>query len=194
MELNKPGYSWLNTGFDQTDEHPVCNVNWNDAVMFCEWLSRKEGTTYRLPTEAEREYACRAGTKTTFHSGDNPEELTKYGNILDEAIHFLAPGAKVTQSRDGYVFTAPVGQFLPNDFGLYDMHGNVREWCSDWFDEKYYEVSPPSDPQGPQTGMSRVCSGGGFLSPLDTCRSSCRSKTAPKFRSCSTEFRVVRVR
>ena len=76
-------YSWRNAGFEQTDEHPVVNVSWNDAVAFCKWLSRKEGKTYRLPTEAEWEYACRAGTTTRYYSGDDPETLAKVGNVAD---------------------------------------------------------------------------------------------------------------
>ena len=78
-------YSWRNTGFEQTDEHPVVNVSWNDAVAFCKWLSRKEGKTYRLPTEAEWEYACRAGTTTRYYSGDDPETLAEVGNVGDAA-------------------------------------------------------------------------------------------------------------
>ena len=79
-------YSWRNAGFGQTDEHPVVNVSWNDAVAFCKWLSKKEGKTYRLPTEAEWEYACRAGTTTRYYSGDDPETLVKVGNVADAAL------------------------------------------------------------------------------------------------------------
>ncbi len=78
-------YSWRNAGFEQTDEHPVVNVSWNDAVEYCKWLSKKEGKTYRLPTEAEWEYACRAGTTTRYYSGDDPETLAKVGNVADAA-------------------------------------------------------------------------------------------------------------
>lgn len=82
-EGRKPEYTWRNPGWEQTDDHPVVNVTWNDAVAFCEWLSRKEGATYRLPTEAEWEYACRAGTTTRFWSGDDPETLAAAGNVRD---------------------------------------------------------------------------------------------------------------
>ena len=84
-------YSWRNAGFEQTDEHPVVNVSWNDAVAFCKWLSRKEGKTYRLPTEAEWEYACRAGTTTRYYSGDDPETLAKVGNVADAAAKAKFP-------------------------------------------------------------------------------------------------------
>ncbi len=119
-------YSWRNTGFQQTDEHAVVCVSWNDAVAFCKWLSKKEDKTYRLPTEAEWEYACRAGTTTRYHSGDDPESLAKVANVGDAAFKAKVPDEKYTiKANDGYVFTAPAGQFNPNAFGLYDMHGNA---------------------------------------------------------------------
>ncbi|MGO8744969.1 MAG: formylglycine-generating enzyme family protein [Thermoguttaceae bacterium] len=103
-------YSWRNAGFEQTDEHPVVNVSWNDAVAFCAWLSRKEGKTYRLPTEAEWEYACRAGTTTRYYSGDDPETSAKIGNVADAVIKAKFPDWKhMIKASDGYVFTGPVG-------------------------------------------------------------------------------------
>jgi formylglycine-generating enzyme required for sulfatase activity len=135
-------YSWRNTGFDQTDEHPVVNVSWNDAVAFCKWLSKKENKTYRLPTEAEWEYACRAGTTTRYYSGDDPETLAKVANVADAAFKAKYPGEKYTiKASDGYVFASPVGSFKPNAFGLYDMHGNAWQWCSDWYGAEYYATS-----------------------------------------------------
>ena len=124
MELDKKKfdfnekYSWQNAGFEQTDEHPVVNVSWNDAVAFCKWLSQKEGKTYRLPTEAEWEYACRAGTTTRYYSGDDPETLAKVGNVADAAYKAKFPDWKFTiKASDGYVFTSPVGKFKPNASG-----------------------------------------------------------------------------
>ena len=144
-------YSWRNTGFEQTDEHPVVNVSWNDAVAFCKWLSKKEGKTYRLPTEAEWEYACRAGTTTRYYSGDDPETLAKVGNVADAALKAKFPDWKYTiKASDGYVFTAPVGKFKPNAFGLYDMHGNAWQWCADWYGEEYYCASRPQTTQPAQ--------------------------------------------
>ena len=125
-------YSWRNLGFQQTDEHPVVCISWNDAVAFCKWLSRKEGKTYQLPTEAQWEYACRAETKTRYYCGDDPETLAKVGNVADAALKAKFPEWPYTlKSSDGYAFTAPVGQFRANAFGLYDMHGNAWEWCLD---------------------------------------------------------------
>jgi sulfatase modifying factor 1 len=161
----EPKYTWRNPGFAQTDEHPVVNVSWNDAVAFCKWLRQKEGQTYRLPTEAEWEYACRAGTTTWYSCGDDPEMLATVGNVADatakeklsklQALSYIA-------ARDGYVFTAPVGRFQPNDFGLYDMHGNVWEYCADRYAAWYYAVSPADDPSGASVGAGRVFRGGGW--------------------------------
>ncbi len=91
FEFNEK-YSWRNAGFEQTDEHPVVNVSWNDVVAFCKWLSGKEDKTYRLPTEAEWEYACRARTTTRYSSGDDPETLAKVGNVADAAAQGAIPG------------------------------------------------------------------------------------------------------
>ena len=143
-----PRYTWRAPGFRQEDDHPVVNVSWNDAVAFCEWLSKQEGQTYRLPTEAEWEYACRAGRSTLYSSGDDPELLATVGNTADETAREKYPDWTDTiKARDGFVYTAPVGRFHPNAFGLYDMHGNVWEWCADWYDPEYYSKAPAADPR-----------------------------------------------
>jgi formylglycine-generating enzyme required for sulfatase activity len=145
-------YTWRNLGFEQTDEHPVGLISWDDAVAFCQWLSKNEGAEHRLPTEAEWEYACRAGTSTRFFSGDDPESLVSVANVADgtarekKASH---PKATPIAAFDGFGFTAPVGRFQPNAFGLYDMHGNMAEWCYDLYDAEYYRYSPNQDPPGP---------------------------------------------
>ena len=187
-------YSWRNAGFEQTDEHPVVNVSWNDAVAFCKWLSRKEGKTYRLPTEAEWEYACRAGTTTRYYSGDDPETLAKVGNVADAAAKAKFPDWKYTiKASDGYVFTAPVGKFKPNAFGLYDMHGNAWQWCADWYGAEYYAASPADDPTGPDSGDDRVLRGGSWFDGPDVSRSASRFGITPddRFDFC-TGFRVAR--
>src|SRR5262249_28038500 len=128
FEGRKPQYTWKHTGWAITDEHPVVNVTWNDAKAFCAWLSKREGKTYGLPSEAQWEYAAGAGTKTAFHSGDDPETLASVGNVADATARSKFPDWKWTiKARDGYAFSAPVGQLRKNDFGLFDMHGNVWE-------------------------------------------------------------------
>jgi sulfatase modifying factor 1 len=186
-------YSWQNAGFEQTDEHPVVNVSWNDAVAFCKWLSRKEGKTYRLPTEAEWEYACRGGATTRHYSGDDPETLAKVGNVADATFKAKFPNRKYTiKASDGYVFTAPVGKFTPNAFGLYGMHGNAWQWCADWYGLEYYAKSLANDPSGPDSGHNRVLRGGSWYSRPDFTRSAERDGDSPNFRLFSAGFRVVR--
>ena len=186
-------YSWRNAGFEQTDEHPVVNVSWNDAVAFCKWLSKKEGKTYRLPTEAEWEYACRAGTTTRYSSGDDPETLAQVGNVADATTKEKFPDWKYTiKANDGYVFTAPVGKFKPNAFGLYDMHGNAWQWCADWYGAEYYVASPADDPIGPDFGHVRVLRGGSWLGRPDRTRSAGRDWGAPDDRFNFSGFRVAR--
>jgi formylglycine-generating enzyme required for sulfatase activity len=189
----KPEYTWRNPGFPQTDEHPVVNVSWNDAVAFCEWLSRKEGKTYRLPTEGQWEYACRAGTMMRYYSGDDSETLAQVGNVADATAKAKFPSWKTIEAKDGYVFTAPVGQFRPNAFGLYDMHGNAWQWCQDWYRGDYYAVSPTDDPKGPDSGSNRVLRGGGWFSIARLCRAAGRIHYEPGHRDDNLGFRVCRV-
>ena len=186
-------YSWRNAGFQQTDEHPVVCISWNDAVAFCQWLSRKEGKTYQLPTEAQWEYACRAGTKTRYYCGDDPESLANVGNVADAALKAKSPGWPYTlKSSDGYAFTSPIGQFQPNAFGLYDMHGNAWEWCLDRFGEEYYAKSPVDAPMGPDTGSLRVLRGGSWGFPALNARSAFRIGYSPGFGAFGAGFRVAR--
>jgi formylglycine-generating enzyme required for sulfatase activity len=186
-------YSWRDPGFPQRDDHPVVNITWADAVAFCRWLSRKEGRTYRLPTEAEWEYACRAGSTTRYSFGDDPELLPKYANTYDasSAREFPEWAMWAVKGDDGYPFTAPVGSFLPNAFGLYDMHGNAWEWCSDWYGEDYYTRSPVEDPQGPETGTRRARRGGGWHVWPMYCQSWYRNYNTPQSRYLNLGLRVV---
>jgi formylglycine-generating enzyme required for sulfatase activity len=188
-----PEFNWRNTGFPQTDEHPVVIVSWNDAVAFCQWLSRKEGKTYRLPTEAEWEYACRAGTTTRYSSGDDPETLVQVANVADATFaEKFSDSSYHIRARDGYLFTAPVGQFRPNAFGLYDMHGNASQWCADRYGANYYAASPVADPAGPDSGNVRVIRGGSWgVWPVGA-RSADRKRDAPDDRMAGMGFRVAR--
>jgi formylglycine-generating enzyme required for sulfatase activity len=196
-------------GWRVEQDHPVGYVSWNDAVAFCDWLSRKEGKKYRLPTEAEWEYACRAGTSSRYHCGNDPERLIGFANTSDAARAALFPGKTIDvfdesgeqtgeripyphlSGHDGYAWTAPVGSFRPNHFGLYDMHGNSWEWCSDWFGEDYYRESPLEDPQGPAAGTVRVSRGGAFDNSPFTLRCARRDGGTPDSRDSHDGFRVV---
>jgi formylglycine-generating enzyme required for sulfatase activity len=173
--------SWRNAGFPQTDEHPAVCLSWKDAAAFCEWLSKKEGKRYRLPTEAEWEYACRAGTTTRYYSGDGPETLAKVANVADAAFRAEFPNANGCTGKisDGFAFTSPVGLFKPNGFGLYDMSGNAFEFCADWYDKNYYRVSSVDDPKGPDAGDGRVIRGGGWSSCPAYATSALRASFAP---------------
>jgi formylglycine-generating enzyme required for sulfatase activity len=133
------------------DQQPVVRVSWRDAARFCKWLSRREGRRYRLPTEAEWEYACRAGTDTAYWWGDEPDVTGTVANVSDRNYYKIYPNSKnpVMDMDDGYMYSAPVGSYRPNPFGLYDMVGNAAEWCQDRWARLYYERSPAVDPQGP---------------------------------------------
>jgi formylglycine-generating enzyme required for sulfatase activity len=191
-----PRFTWLNPGFEQTDEHPVVNVSWNDAVAFCQWLSAREkteGRTYRLPTEAEWEYACRAGTNALFVISDDPEDLVRIANVADASAKQKFPHWNCVKGNDGFVYTAPVGSFAPNSWGLCDMIGNVWEWCADWYDDKYYASSPAADPPGAAEASYRVLRGGGWNSDARFCRPADRSGDAPESWGSCLGFRVAAV-
>jgi sulfatase modifying factor 1 len=190
----KEAYCWRNVGYPwQTDEHPVVNVSWNDAIAFCEWLSRKERQTYRLPTEAEWEYACRAGTTTRYWCGDDAEGLARVANVSDATAKAKYPRLDYTiNGTDGYVFTAPVGSFRANAFGLHDMHGNAWQWCADWYGGEYYSVSSADDPVGPKSGECRVLRGGSWSDSPDMMRSAQRNWGEPDRRNINAGFRVAR--
>ena len=168
----KADSTWRNPGFPQTDEHPVVEVSWNDAVAFCKWLSNQEGKKYRLPTEAEWEYACRAGTTTAYFFGDNSAELAEFAHHTHDS-------------------TAPVGTLRPNPFGLYDIIGNSWQWCADWYGADYYKKSPADDPPGPPTGAVRVERGGSWRSGPARCRSAVRDFFGPGHHGYRIGFRVV---
>ena len=187
-----PKYTWRDTGWLQTDAHPVVNTSWNDAMAFCDWLSRKEGKEYRLPTEAEWEYACRAGTTTLYYHGDDPQGVTQVGNVRDaSAERRLHKSWSPHTPDDGHLFTAPVGGFRPNGFGLYDMLGNACEWCADWYADNYYEASPADDPTGPIAGARHVFRGAFWGEPPDYCWSAFRPMLPPGARHESLGFRIV---
>ena len=194
FEGRRPLYSWLNPGYPQTDDFPVVNVTWNDAVAMARWLSEKEGVHYRLPTEAEWEYACRAGTRTRFASGDSPESLTAVADVFDaDAAPFWPRWHDFAlKSHDGFAFAAPVASRAPNAFGLYDMHGNVWEWVADWYGKDTYSQSPENDPQGPEIGETRVRRGGSWHTWSFYARAAFRNWNTPDTRYTLLGFRLLR--
>ena len=197
-----------------TDQFPVENISWLDAVRFCNKLSEKDGfpayykledvtnapnpsqkwaitktgsNGYRLPTEAEWEYACRAGSSTPFHFG--VEQLITSGNMRAPMV---AAGYGATPKWPEVGRTTKVETYPPNDWGLFDMHGNVGEWCEDWYEKQYFTDSGTEDPQGPPLGIHRVIRGGSGLLPGANCRSAARGYHIPHEEKYFTGFRVVR--
>ena len=193
FEGRDPRYSWRNPGFVQDDNHPVLNVTWNDAQAMAQWLSKTEGKTYRLPTEAEWEYAARAGSRTRYHHGDDPQGLTKVANSFDlsSKVNWPRYAVHALTGDDGYAFTAPVASFAPNAFGLYDMHGNAWEWTNDLYDENYYAHSPLDDPQGPKEGDVYVRRGGSWQTWALYLRSSYRNWNSPQTRYTLVGMRLL---
>jgi len=185
-EVTQAEYQWVmgtNPSEFKADggQLPVEQVSWNDAQEFCRKLSalpeeRQAGVVYRLPTEAEWEYACRAGT-TSRYAFDEPEE-----SLVNYAWYKTNSDSK----------THPVGTLKPNAWGLYDMHGNVWEWCQDWYDAEYYGTSPIDDPRGPAEGSDRVNRGGSWYYDASHCRSAYRSRLGPGYRRDFRGFRLVR--
>ena len=192
---NGPQYSWRNPGFPQTDDHPVVNVNCADAEAFCRWLSEREKATYRLPSEAEWEYACRAGTQTRYSNGNDPVAVTKVGNIGDQSAAKMFPhwAKQSVASDDSFVFTAPVGSFPPNAWGLCDLHGNVWEWCRDTAFRKYPKSGETVvDPVHTVADPYRVVRGGCWTKWTTHCRSAKRYRNPADKPSLNVGFRVVR--
>jgi len=165
---------WRNPGFQQTNAHPVVNVSWHEAEDYCEWLSQSEGSKYRLPTETDWEYACRAGSAIPSQNHRHPEMLREIAWFKDN-------------SRKTY----PVGKKRANDWGLFDMFGNVWEWCSDYWSDLSH-ATRCIDPLSPLTGVNKILRGGAFSCVAAVCRASYRYAIVPETTSNQIGFRVIR--
>jgi sulfatase modifying factor 1 len=159
------------------NDYAASCISWTDATEFCRKLGSQEGRTYRLPTEAEWEYACRAGTKTAFSYGSDATKMTEYGWIGSNSFDI------------GQRYAHRVAQKKPNPFGLHDMHGNNWEWCSDWYSEPTSETT--IEPGGPATGQKRVIRGGSWHGLAKLCRSASRFKRGPTSQLNDLGFRVA---
>ncbi len=199
-----PGASWRfpegpqKEGVKSRAKHPVVHIAWYDAQEYCKWLTRKTGIKHRLPTEAEWEYAARGGLKGKEYAWGDEQEPE--GQMMANIWQGRFP--KENTKKDGYYTTAPVGKFPPNGYGLFDVGGNVWEWCSDWYMPNYYRNSPVSNPKGPNESYDpnepgqwkRVQRSGSFLCTDLYCgafRPSRRMKTTPDTGMSHAGFRVV---
>ena len=184
------GKHWRNPGFSQTDDHPVVCVSWSDAMAYVDWLSKQTGKTYRLPTEAEWEYAARAGTTTARYWGDDPDKGCAFANGADQTAKAQFEWTTIMECQDGYVYTAPVGRFRPNAWGLYDLLGNVWEWTCSGYD-KDYGGSEQRCLSKSATGPCVLRGGSWFLAPRWV-RGAARDRNHPRLRLTDRGFRLAR--
>lgn len=174
------------------DSQPVANVSWEEAVAFARWLSEKSGQAYRLPTEAEWEYAARAGTTLSRYWGNDPDASCKYANVADLTAKKQRPKWTTFPCDDHHVVSAPVGSFMANGYGLHDMLGNVWEWCEDVYNSEAYTKLPKDNPVYQGAGEYRVMRGGGWSNGPLGIRSSHRVGLSPDFGHHALGFRLVK--
>ena len=187
LEVTRPQWTavmgttpWKGRKCDRPEAGDVANhVSWELADKFCKALAKKTGRKVSLPTEAQWEYACRAGTESAFSFGDDDSRMGLYAWYA----------ANTLVADDPHPHTA--GRKPPNRWGLYDMHGNASEWCRDWYDAKFYEKAPAIDPENTDKAQQRVLRGGQWDQYPDACRSAFRAKDIPTARKCGYGFRVV---
>lgn len=180
--------SWRSPWHAQGEDHPVVCVTWNDAAAFCAWLAEKEGRPYRLPTEAEWEYACRAGRPGPYGILGAP--AVGQGNF-NTVSNSAQAGGWAQSPSDGFDSPSPAASFLPNRLGLFDMHGNAWEWCADWYEAGSYRRSASVDPTGPSQGSERVMRGGSWRFRESYARSANRAGMAADWCSDDVGFRVA---
>ena len=186
-EVTKPQYEavtgttpWEGNHYAGRFPHAAASdISWEQAQEFCRALGEQVGRTVRLPTEAEWEYACRAGSTTVYHFGNDPAQLGNYAWYKDNA------------ADEGRFYAHAVAQKKPNQWALYDMHGNVFEWCSDWYGSDYYKHSPVEDPHGPLDGTYRVIRGGSWIFEARYCASAKRDRHHPAYGHGTGGLRIV---
>jgi len=177
---------------DNRDDHPVACISWSDAAAYAQWASTKSGKRYRLPTEAEWEYAARGGTQDRNYWGNDKDNACTFANVAD--LTKLPNGSQWNDKHecsDGFAFASPVGRFRANSFDLHDMMGNVWEWCQDWYGDKYYSASGRNNPGGPDSGQYHVLRGGSWdIKPWNV-RAASRDGFIPTNRNGYYGFRLV---
>lgn len=187
-------HSWQSPGYPQGEAHPVVCVSWTDAQAFADWLSQRTGREYRLPSAVEFEYAARAGSDAPWHWGVQSDQACEFANIGDRTFLRRYPQRPAFPCDDGYLYTAPVGRFQPNDFGLHDMVGNVWEWTADcWHDDwsgAPADGSPWLEADNGQCDF-RVPKGGSWISGIGWSRAGVRSRDGAEYRSFMLGFRVA---
>ena len=186
---------WRNPGFAQEDNHPAVCISWFDAKAYAQWLSGKTGKAYRLPTEAEWEYAARAGTTTSRYWGDDAAQACKFANVLDATTKSRVSDVKLDSHAcdDGYAHTAPVMSFRPNNFGLYDMIGNAWEWVEDCDGTSSYERAPVDGrPSTLGSCHYRGLRSASWLSPPANARAASRNSGVALIHGSGVGFRLVR--
>ncbi len=187
--------NWQKFGYLQNDKHPVVCISWNDANAYTVWLSYKTGKTYRLPTEAEWEYAASGKTRSARYWGESPDDACKYANVADKTTQKLiklAASWTVHNCTDGFAYSAPAGSFKANAFGLYDMLGNVWEWVADSYHDNY-QGAPVDGSAWEGKGKNRVLRGGSWYDAPRFVRTAGRDKSVPDFRYDNIGFRIARV-
>ncbi len=189
-----PDADWERPGFAQTDRDPVVCVSWDDAQSYIAWLNRKTGKAskrhYRLPTEEEWEFAARAGSSTPMYWGSSRQEQCKYANARDASARVLDPDADTVACDDGYVWTSPVGSFLPNAWGLYDMLGNAIQWVSNCM-KIGYQIPSSSSENSPDVCRDRAQRGASWASAPIGVRSANRTGALHDSRSSTDGFRLA---
>jgi formylglycine-generating enzyme len=184
-------FNWEAPGFEQTDKDPVICVNANDAEAYAAWLTKKTGNAYRLPSEAEYEYAARAGTTTARYWGESQDDGCKYANGIGSEAQKVFWG-KFVKCDDGFVYTSPVGNYKPNAFGLYDMLGNAWVWLADCWHDSLKGAPDNGSPWVEKGCTSRIMKGGSFISNHTSLRSASRHKAGTEQRFHNYGIRIAR--